>query len=107
MDRSTWYGHVVAGHPELQGHLQDVKQAVESPDAAEWDKRDLQTVHYYLLRLRPGDPMGEHLRVVVRFRQFADFQLPILGQVGGEIVTAYFVGGLLGGTKYGDDATDE
>ena len=31
LTRDTWYGHILVGHPEMQGKVQEVKAVVASP----------------------------------------------------------------------------
>ena len=100
MSRDPWHGHVLPEHPELKGHLADVRTTLREPDLAEWDTWDPNTVLYYKLNLRPGHGLGNHLRVVVRFGSFAKLQVPLYGPIGGEVVSAYFVSRPQGGSPY-------
>lgn len=73
LSRVTWQTKVgndePGTHPEIQGYLEDVRAAIESPDLVFRSIRDERSSIFYRLRVGRGDFAGKHLVVVVKYIQ--------------------------------------
>ena len=88
LEESTWYRHVLQGHPNMATHLEDAKRALTDPCAVLSSKHyPDRLLYHYALPLRGG----LYVRVVVRMRQDRD------GAVVAGIVMTSFVTDTIGG----------
>ncbi len=85
-DLNSWEDHIldpVAGHPELAGHWEWVRDTIRRPEGIYQDATHRQRRSYYKAGLStlPGFPV---VKVVVEFPRFNRWQ-------PGDVVTAYVV----------------
>jgi len=56
-------------HPEIRGYLEEVREAIESPDLVFQSTRDERSRIFYRLGVGRGRFAGKHLVVVVKYLQ--------------------------------------
>lgn len=83
LTESQWRGHILTNHPELQGHLDAIRMAIEQPDTVTYDAHERRRENFYVSSIK-GRLL---LKVCVHYREQSE-QLPRFGFV----VTAYFIG---------------
>ena len=82
-NKSTWYNHIVARHPELQGCEAHVKAAIESPFQIYQDRSDLNKKIIYQPFVLPKPFHTQYLRVAIEYRK------NIFGHIKGYVCTAF------------------
>jgi hypothetical protein len=87
LSRATWTVKAGNGepgaHPEVRGYLEDVKNAVASPDLVFQSTRDERSYVFYRLQVGRDDFAGKRLVAVVKYIQQAT------GRRGGYVSTMY------------------
>jgi hypothetical protein len=82
-DKSTWYNHITAGHPEMIGCEAYVKAAIESPYQIYQDRQNLNKKIIYQPFVLPKPFHTQYLRIAIKYRK------NLLGKTKGYICTAF------------------
>lgn len=72
LERSVWNGkilHPILGHPEVQGHLDEIRLTVQAPEAVYPSLRDARVRLFYRSGLTAGKYAGHWIVVVVKYVQ--------------------------------------
>lgn len=64
MTDECWYDHILVEHPEMNGRLNDVKYAIESPDFI-YESKYKSSSHLYFLKELDERSETEYILVVV------------------------------------------
>jgi hypothetical protein len=68
MTDECWYKHILIEHPEMANCLDDIKQAIETPDYI-YESKYRSSSHLYFLNVLDEDSETEYILVVVSIRQ--------------------------------------
>ncbi len=68
LTKTCWYHHILVEHPEMKKRLEDIRQALETPDCI-YQSKYKSSSQLYFLKKRRGSFGVEYVLVVVTIRQ--------------------------------------